>query len=574
MQKNFSYKHILFKNSYLLIIAACLITLSFIVDNYWSGNSSVATVRTNIEHYVHDQETDFEKLAKDTALVRKINDNSYDEQLLQQLTDKPYFIYRYFVNDIGIQQLIFWNTQTVLPTKEILGSPDSTGFIKLDNGYYVWHKKSTLSSNTVALIPVKWNYFVTNTYLVNTFTAGKAIERRYNIADEPTNTVVKSITGSKLFYLAERSGNVVPLNNMLAVWLRILAAILILIFIHLLATKIAVDQSFTRSLLFLIPLVLILRFLSYYFPLPLNFRQFELFDPSIYGSNFVFRSLGDLLINSVLFTWIALFIHNQLHEKKIILSSSKIWFKWVILLAFCVILLAATFICGQVIRSMVADSQISFDVINFFTLNVYSVIGFIVLCCIAIGYFLLSQILVYMIQPLFPKNFPGLYLAVAVCGLIYLSFQFNSANAGFELSILVWLIIYLVLLNGNNLQVAVHKIGSTRFISWLFFFSLTITGVIVLENSKKELRDREHYAETLATKADPSSETLLNTLLTDFRNDYLAGNFYRFQNDSSNRFFKDSLVNGNFSGYTNKYETKIFTFDAKEVPLFNQDDAG
>ncbi|MEO6254863.1 MAG: ATP-binding protein [Ferruginibacter sp.] len=574
MQNSFSYKHILFRNSYLLIIAACLIAFSFIVDNYWAGNSSVATVRKNIEGYVHEQEKDFEQLLKDTALTRKINDNTFDEQLLQQLTEKPYFIYRYFVNDTGIQQLIFWNTQTVVPTQEILASRDSSGFIKLDNGYYVWHKKITANSNTVALIPVKWNYFVTNTYLVNTFTAGNGIERHYNISAERTNAVVRSVTGSRLFYLAEKSGNVVPQNNMLAVWLRIIAAIFVLIFIHLLATKIAVEQSFTRSLLFLIPAILILRLLSYYFPWPLNFRQFELFDPSIYGSNFVFRSLGDLLINSVLFTWIVLFIHNQLHEKKIILSSSKLWFKWVILLGFCIILLAATFICGQVIRSMVADSQISFDVINFFTLNIYSVIGFLVLCCIAIAYFLLSQILVYMIQPLFPKNFVGLYLAVAVCGLVYLTFQLSIANAGFELSILAWLIIYLLLLNRDNLPVAVHKISSTGFIFWLFFFSLTITSVIVLENSKKELRDREHYAETLSTKADPSSETLLNTLLTDFRNDYLAGNFYRFQNDSSNKFFKDSLVNGNFSGYTNKYETKIFTFDAKEVPLFNQDDAG
>jgi hypothetical protein len=168
----------------------------------------------------------------------------------------------------------------------------------------------------------------------------------------------------------------------------------------------------------------------------------------------------------------------------------------------------------------------------------------------------------------------GLYLVIAIGGLIYLSFQLSIANAGFELFILAWLIIYLLLLNKNNLTVALNKISSARFIFWLFFFSVTITGVIVLENNKKELRSRKHYAETLSTKADPSSETLLNTLLTDFRNDYLAANFYRLQADSSNQFFKDSLVNGNFSGYTNKYETKIFTFDSSEAPLFNKEDAG
>ena len=40
----------------------------------------------------------------------------------------------------------------------------------------------------------------------------------------------------------------------------------------------------------------------------LNLRQFELFDPSIYSSSFVLKSLGDLLINSFLFCWIILFV--------------------------------------------------------------------------------------------------------------------------------------------------------------------------------------------------------------------------------------------------------------------------
>jgi two-component system, NtrC family, nitrogen regulation sensor histidine kinase NtrY len=574
LQNSPTYKRLLFKNSYLLIIAAWLITLSFIIDNYWSGNSSVSAVRNNIENYIQVQEKDFEILVQDKMLVGKINDNTFDEQLLQQLTEKPYFIYRYFVNDIGLHQLIFWNTQTVLPTEDVLSAPDSTGFINLDNGFYVWQKKTTATSITVALIPVKWDYFVTNTYLQNTFAAGKEIERQYDISAEPTNAVVKSITGKNLFYLTERSGNVVPKNNMVAVWFRIIAAIFILLFIHLLATNIAYKQSLTKALFFLIPLIFVLRLLSYYFPVPLNFRQFELFDPTIYGSNFVLRSLGDLLINAVLFMWVVLFIHHQLHEKKIKLAIHKPVVKWLLLAAVCILILAATFTSGLIIRSMVADSQISFDVINFFTLNIYSVTGFIVLCCIAIGYFLLSQVLLYLIQPLFPKNYFGFYLAIAIGGLIYLTFQLSITNAGFELFILAWLIIYLLLLNRDNITMALNNISSLGFIFWLFFFSLTITSIIVLENNKKELLSREDYAETLSTKADPASETLLNTLLTDFRNEYLATNFYRFQNDSSNQFFKDSLVNGNFSGYTNKYETKIFTFDAGEAPLFNKEDAG
>jgi two-component system, NtrC family, nitrogen regulation sensor histidine kinase NtrY len=574
LQNSLFYKRILFKNSYLLLIAACLVIFSIIIDRYWSGNASVSAVHKNIESYIQDREKDFEFLMADTVLVKKINDYKIDENQLLQLTEKKYFIYHYFVNDIGIQKLIFWNSQAVVPTDEVLQSPDSAGFVKLNNGFYVWRKINTPNSVSVALIPVKWNYFVTNTYLKNTFATGKEIERKYDIADHPTNTAVQSLTGKKLFYLAEKVKNAIPENNMIAVWLRISAMVLILLFIHLLAVSLANKRKMVNAVLFLTVTVFILRLLSYYFPLPLNFRQFELFDPKIYGSNFIFRSLGDLLINSVLFTWIVLFIYNQVQEHNIVLTDKRPLLKWILLTTVSIILLAATFASGQVIRSMVADSKISFDVINFFTLNIYSVIGFIVLCCIAIGYFLLSQILIYLLQPLFPKNYPGLYLAVTIGGLIYLTFQINVANAGFQLLMLAWLIIYLLLLTRENLTLSLRGINSTRLIFWLFLFSLTITGIIVYENSEKEMRSRQHYAETLSTKADPSSEILINTFLTDFRNEFLAANFHRLHTDSINQFFKDSLVNGNFTEYTNKYETRIYTFDSAEAPLFNRDKTG
>jgi len=567
-------KRQLFKNSYLLILAAWLITFSFIIDNYWSGNSSIGGVQKLIEQQIQKQERDFEKLLKDTAFTRQMDNETFVEPALQQLAQKPYFIYRYFVNDIGLHRITFWNTQTVLPTEEVITAQDSTGFVKLDNGYYAWNRKVTTKSINIALIPVKWNYFVTNKYLENKFTAGKEIERNFDIADKPTDASVKSIAGNTLFFLVEKSGLSIPKNNLVAVWLRIFAAIFVLFFIHLLAVKIAASKGLSKALLFLLPIVLLLRILSYYLPIPLNFRQFELFDPSIYGSTVILRSLGDLLINSILFTWITLFIHSQVYEKEVRLLVAKTWFKWVLLALVSIVLLIITFTAGSIISSMVADSQISFDVINFFTLNMYSVTGFIVLCCIAIGYFLLSQILLQLINTYFSKNFAGLYLAIAVGGLIYLSIRLSISNAGFELAILAWLIIYVLLLSRTYLALSVGRINSSMLIFWLFFFSLTITGIIVLENSQKEMSNRKHYAEILSTKADPASETLLNSLLTDFRNDYLAANFYRFESDSSNHFFKDSLVSGNFSGYTNNYDTKIFTFDANENPLFNKEAAG
>jgi hypothetical protein len=81
---------------------------------------------------------------------------------------------------------------------------------------------------------------------------------------------------------------------------------------------------------------------------------------------------------------------------------------------------------------MVADSKISFDVINFDTLNWYSVIGFVVLGCIAIGYFFVTQIVIYLLQPLLPKNIMVLILILTILGTGGLEFPCKYAGPHFR----------------------------------------------------------------------------------------------------------------------------------------------
>lgn len=571
MENDITLKRYIIKKSYLLILAAWLITLSFIIDNYWSGNSSVSAVQKNLGNYIQEQEKDFDKITTDTAYTNTLISGNYEEPFLQQLINKKYFFYIYFKNDIGLNNLLFWNTQTVQPNEFLLNTAAKSGFIKLANGYYVWRKTNNGNNSLVALIPVKWNYIITNEYLTNSFIIGKNIENNYDISEQPTSNPVRSIDGKPLFHLSQKATVLIKENNPLAAWLKIFAALCILFFLHFCAVWLARYNKPWKAILFLFLSVVLLRSASYILPIPLNFRQFELFDPAVYGSNLILRSLGDVLINTMLFLWVVLFSRYQLQEKNYSLQVKNSGVKWLIIIVSVFFLLIATFICGHIIRTMVADSQISFDVINFFTLNSYSIIGFVVLCCTAMGYFFSSLVFVHLIKPLVSKNFISVYLTIAITGLLLLTIRMGNPGIEFELYLLFWLMLYLFLLNNAYLSFAGNRMVSSRLVFWLFFFSVSITIIIVTENKNKEWLNRQHYAETLSSKADPGSETLMNTLLTGFRNDFLSANFDRFKNDTTNQYLKDSLVNGNFSGYTNKYNTKIFTFNEAEQPLFNED---
>ena len=572
MQNEKSFKQRLLKNGYLLITTAWLITISFIIDNYWSGSSSPEAFQKKISSYITDQENDFDVIARDTSLITKIAGKNYNEILLLQLLEKKYFFFICSENKNGFYDLLFWNTQVIDPTLHIFDMVGKSGFIQLANGYYVWRKNEINGLTALALIPVKWNYAITNEYLKNSFAIVNGLENNYAISNKPNQNSIRSKEGIFLFSLEQNAVITIPQNTVLASVLRILAVMVIFLLVHIMATYI-VHKNFYGGVLILIVFILLLRIASYYLPIPLNLRQFELFNPNIYGSNAVLRSLGDLLINAVLFLWVILFVRHYIQEKNVKVSIQKIFFKLAAIIAGIITLLVCTLVGGHIILSMVSDSKISFDVINFFTLDIYTVVGFVVLGCVAIGYFFLTQVIIYILQPLLPKNILLMLLYVTMIGLAVLTFRINQRDIFFELCLLIWLLVYLLLLNNKELFLLASQIISSRLIFWLFFFSLSITLIIILENDRKEVENRKYYVKTLSIKVDPASERLMNTVLTDFRSEALAPLFNRFKSETTNRQLKDSLLNANFSGYLNKFDTRIFTFDDGEKPLYNQDSA-
>ncbi len=572
MLQALTFKRFLYKNIYLLVVAAWLITISFVVDNYWSVNASLSTVQKELSNYIHNQENDFVKLVNDSATINKIGKGVFTEEYLLHITRKKYFVFFYSTDSTFHESLICWNTQQVLPYPSLLYEKRDKGFVKLQNGYYVWNRYNFKDIKALALIPVKWDYIIENENLQNDFANDKSITQTYDIAPGADKAVaIKSINGKDLFYIHEKSINSIYKNNPVAVALQIGALLLILLFVQWCATFFALRGPLWKALLLLLATILLVRIMGYYFKLPLNFRQFELFDPTIYSSSTVLRSLGDMLINALFFVWFILFFRYHLNESRSRISLRSPNAKWLLLAGGCIIILAATYEGSYIIRSLVADSKISFNVTNFFELNRYSVVGFIVLGCMAISYFFLCQIVLYFLKPFFQKTFIPLFLFIAVGGLVVLSFRIGNLAGGFEIYVLLWLLLFLFLLNNNDFNLIASKIISSKLVFWLFFFSISITAIIVVENRHKEIRNRLHYAELLAVKTDPATETLVNTMITPFRDDFLADNFYRFRDQTTNLFLKDSLKDENIESYKEKYQTRVYSFSADERSLYNQD---
>jgi two-component system, NtrC family, nitrogen regulation sensor histidine kinase NtrY len=574
--RNFA-KQIFRKNAIFLLAAGWLFTLAFIVDNYWYSSSSIKYLTRNIQQDVLEQERDFANLSKDSSLLKRLIGQQFGVDDLRNLVKKPYCISIYNYDSLGNIEVKYWNNQLVAPNNNLLLSKEDSRLLPMQNGQYVFKKNTAILNDgqtllVVGLIPVRKEYYVQLNNLKREFVNYPQAEKSILISKDSTEYPIKSSSGKVLFYLQQKFIPAGETSNWLTLTLNILGLLFLLIVVHSAAHAISEKYGYFKGIIFLAGVVIGLRALTYYFPSIISVRDYGLFDPGIYSSSLVLNSLGDLMVNAFLFCWIVLFIRREVGNRRFTLSEKKIW-KWPALLIPLVILVGITFVFAGITKSLIADAKISFNVTNVFTMDEYSIAGFIVLGTLALSYFFLSQVIIQLITPLLPRNKYALFVIVAIIGLLLLSLIANTSFVELNIYVLLWLVAYLWFLQHQQIPPDGFRMAISEVLVWLFIFSSSIAGIIIIQNRKIEMEQRKDAAEKLASQADPSSEKIISIALREFDNEFLAPNFYRFREQGSNQLLKDSLINSDFNRILNKYDTRIYTFDSvvdKPRPLFNE----
>ena len=563
-------------NIYLLIIALGFFAIAFLLNKYVIRNTSASLYTRLIEKDINKKEKDFQKLAADTTLIGLLADQSYGEDTVDRLLDKNkgYGIFVYEKAFASEPWLRFWNTQNAIPQISFLEESDLSRFVTLNNGLYVYSSKTVRLSNhsellVAALIPVMHKYFVEIENLKKEFASYPEAGNHVEIVTERTDYPVKSVYGNTLFYL-DKINQEAQRETVWVILIFLLGLFLLFWYIHLIAHQVAEKFGLGFGVLFLVGVLVLLRSGTYIFPNLLGLRQFKLFDPGIYSSSFVLSSLGDLFINALLFCWVAMFINRRIDTNRF-RQYHPPWLNWTVLVSALSVLVAMTFVFARILQTMVADGQISFNVTYFYSLSVYSFIGFGVIATLALGYFLVSQILLKWAERLSGGKTAIVYIVTGFLGLMMLTFTDNRVVVELNLFVLIWLMLYTWLMNRKVLAGLNFRLNISEVLFWLFVFSFSISAVIIFENRKIEFEQRKRFAEKLITQADPRNERVISIALTEIDNEFLSDNFSRFRDRATNKSIKDSIMNSSFSEYINIYDTKIFTFDSSGQPLHNDE---
>jgi len=570
-------RNIFLRKYVLLVLAIILFILSLVFSKLYTNRSSVSREVKLAERYIQRHQDDFDQFVRDTSLIRRLLKQNESLHELSQLTTKKYGIFLYTVNEFGNIDLRFWSDQVIVPPQELLFAGDGEYFSLLSNGWYLTIKKTLSDTNTIqrvvsyAMIPIRSKFFIETDYLPEHFYYSTTADKRVKISETQTEFPVHSASGATLFYLERRASGAVAYNDQRTLILRFSAVLLLFLFVQLMAESIYRKKGVWQGIALLSLFILVFRLLTYFYPGFLNLRQFDLFNPVHYGSNPVQRSLGDLLFNAILFCWIVLFSWPKVKHIEDPSARMPVRVKWFTGIVALGLLIYSTFILATVIRSLVADSKISFDVTDFFTLTRYTLVGFVVLACLSLSYYYLSQMLFRFIFPLFKGRSILIYFAIGLVGLAFLTIRSGNPDVLFYIPVLVWLLGYTWLINRQGVLFNRIRINIASILSWIFVFSVSIAAIMLTENNKAEWEKRKRMAEKLAVQTDMASEKLMSIAITYLDFDFLTDNFYRFRDEDENRRMRDSIITSNYIGYLNKYDTRLYIYDSTDKSLFNDD---
>lgn len=560
---------------HLLIAAVWLFIISFIVSSFFSYRTSLTRAKNQVEDHLQESQESFHDLLKDTALVFSLHAGNYNSQEPPAVYDEPYSFFIYARNDIGNPILSFWNSHAVEPQQEHINRKDGSTLVEYPNGFFVLEKHSVVIRNTnlivIALYPVKWNYFLQNKYLRSEYEALKGAGQLYDVSPSLKGNVVKDIHNRAVFSMQEAENRSVHRYDNFSIALWVLGTLFLFFYLNAVADNIYREKGLLRSLGFLAVIAILYRLMIIFIPFPFDFSKLELFDPLVYASSSLLPSLGDLLVNSLLVFWLVMFVKNHF------LSRTRLNFNvtekqsWILNAIALSVLILSAFMLADIVQSLVEDSQISFDVTNFFSLNIYTVVSFFILTLLLLSFYHASHVILHFINLLPPIDFSYRLLMSGVIGLTVLVFSpFDTAN-NVNVIVLAWLIAYIYLVQSRAQDWSRPIIRSSMFIFWIMFFSFSVTAILIYQNRRTERERRQATAEKLAMQTDPSGENLMGIAITNLEDKWLSTNYHRFSSESSSEFVKDSLITANFAGYLNKFDTKIYTYDSVFHILHNED---
>ena len=526
-----------------------LFTVAVLVSLFKPTTDSLNQVAHKIENKLNDVEQFFEKNANSKLLLSQLATGHESGNAIEAVENRGIYLY-YFQKD----SLVHWTSNNILPAGNPVSIQTGTSFVKLKNGWYQQMKwsDSLTSQILIGLFPVKNQYPFENKFLKNDFVLGLGIPHNVEISEQKIagSIPVKNLKGEVLFSVYLSADEKADEPNFILLAAQLLLLVIIGYYIQKLCVKLVVSKGFGISFFTLIALLVSGRTVMLYFDVPVELGKLELFSPGYYASSAITGSLGDLLIDCILFIWVILF---WAFNKPAINQRAKQVLVYVyLIIAFCL-----TGIFTWVFRTLVMDSVISFEVYNVLNLSLYSLLGMMCLGMILIAHFLVTKEALGLLQET-GASISKIVLLGFTSALLYSAFAFNSAFYQVTVFSGIWMAFFVFTL---GMMLRGTEVFSVRnIILYVALYSILSTYLIENLYERRERNQRKFFAGRLVTDRDFVAEYMFGDISQRIKADPIFKSFF-INPAIPKREVNSRLSSLYFSGYFNKYDLKVYTFN-------------
>ncbi len=518
------------------------------------------------------RERSFEKLLSDSVLIEQIFSDSLSNKDMAHVRSEPYYLFAYENNFLK-----YWNTNTILPTS-LSGLSDSATLFRTENGVFVQKAIRSDSSHRtlVVLFPVLISYPIENDYLQSHFAASRHIPvktRIIGIGGSTTGTyTITTLDGNDIFYLLFNMRDIqkwVPDELFLSL---LIAALLASIsWVHLMIIYLTRNRSSIVGFSLTLLVILTLRIYLYASGVPFNLDTLLVFSPRLYASSTYLSSFGDLLINTLCILWLVIFVTRHTPYKTYVDRITNVRVrKWLpVLLAVLMVVYMMLFV--NLIRSLVLDSSISFDVSRFYSINLYTILGLLTICTITGISCMIIYFFNFQLRQLIPLTWQKL-LVIAIAGIVML-FASGSYTDVFYWYMMGWLVLFLSLLDIPKLKF-VSDLFEPQMIFWALFIGVFCTGMLQYFNDYKEREARKAFVEQrLAPHRDNVLEYTFDKTAGNLEHDAAIKKFFNRPTSYTRRLLNKRFDTMYLSGIIGRYEATVYLFSANGKSLYNKDSA-
>ncbi len=513
---------------------------------------------TRIERNFQSLDTRVGELLRDTALLSDLAlgcEDAPDTEFLRQI---PFGLYLFRADS-----LLWWNNNRVLPDPRITESGEPQAMVRLANGFYVLRSVSWGDLKAIGLIPIRSEYSLVNRYLRPVFFEELAIpEQALLLSPDMPGYSIRDARGATVFSLhfAQQADS----DRMWKLAPELFCLFALFIGVFLLARRLAQGGREMAGALVITIILLVLHLALINSIWPREMFSLPLFDPHYYASPGIAASLGHLLLDSLLAGLLGLYLLGYTRPETWLRAIPVPGYLSAGLPVFLLLVLFRAVV--NVFFSLVADSNISFDLDNFLRLDAFSFGALITAALLLTDLYLLGRWLARGWKRVCP------------------SVRHRAISAA--MGIVVYLFLFLVLPHGQELFVFQHLLSALVFLGlaqwfstparsefslpglliWTAYFAAFASALLIRTDTRREEAELQRYALRLASDQDPVMEYLFADVAPAVRQDPFVRNLFADAYPAV-RAADEQILDVYLSDYFDRYHVSLYYFNREGIPL-------